>query len=62
MEIESTPDPWLYVVAKSAADARRFFGAPSDWPCEYDGPFKLRAAPGATACRWRVKAEGLTVR
>lgn len=42
-------DQWLYVRTDSAEMARKFFGVPADWPCEFDG-FATRK-PGRN---WRV--------
>lgn len=49
------PEKWLYVEADSTERAQKFFGAPPDWPVEYDSP----APSGRTV--WRVLAEGLKV-
>lgn len=36
-EIEFVPDEWLRVIADDAAAARRFFGAPANWPVRFAG-------------------------
>lgn len=55
--IEWQPDEWLYVEAKDKDAARRFFGAPEDWPVKFE---RFRTdRPGKV---WAVLATGLTVR
>jgi len=56
-DIEFTPDEWLRVAADTADDARRFFGAPPDWPVRFAGFRSDR--PGRV---WEVLATGLTIR
>jgi hypothetical protein len=53
-DIEFTPEPWLYVEARSTEAARKFFGAPAGWPVEYDRP-----TTDGIGSIWRVKADGL---
>lgn len=55
--IEFVPDEWLRVIANTADDARRFFGAPPGWPTKFGGFAQNR--PGRI---WLVKSEGLTIR
>jgi hypothetical protein len=54
---EFEPDKWLYVIADNPATARRFFGASSDWPVEFD-----HFDPRDRGRVWRVKAEGLVIK
>ena len=55
-KIEFEPDEWLRVIADTADDARRFFGAPAGWPVRFAGFAKNR--PGRV---WEVLATGLTI-
>lgn len=54
---EFVPDKWLYVEANSADAARRFFGAPPNWPTRFDHFSQERPVR-----IYRVLAEGLTVK
>jgi hypothetical protein len=56
-EIEFTPDEWLKVIADTADDARKFFGAPPNWPVKFDGFMEHRKGRV-----WRVLATGLQVK
>lgn len=42
-------DQWMHVRTDSAEMARKFFGVPADWPCEFEG-FDSRKAGRI----WRV--------
>jgi hypothetical protein len=53
---EFEPDEWLRVTADTANDARKFFGAPPNWPVKFEG-FDPRK-PGRV---WMVLAAGLVV-
>src|SRR5262245_19184837 len=50
--IEFTPDPWLRVIADDADAARRFFGAPPNWPVKFGGFAQHRKGRV-----WLVKSE-----
>ena len=52
--VEFFYDDWLYVWASDADAARRFFGAPENWPAEFD-------SIGPRGKLYRVKSEGLKV-
>lgn len=54
--VEFVYDKWLYVEADTADAARRFFGAPPNWPVKFDHFCSDR--PGRV---WAVLAEGLVV-
>jgi hypothetical protein len=56
-KIEFEMDDWLYVQADNEEAARKFFGAPPNWPVKFHG-FETRR-PGRV---YKVLATGLTVR
>lgn len=56
-DIEFVPNDWLRVIATDADAARRFFGAPPNWPVRFAGFAQNR--PGRV---WEVLAVGLTVK
>jgi hypothetical protein len=54
--IEFERDEWVRVIADTAEDARRFFGAPDGWPVKFLGFAQHRKGRV-----WGVKSEGLTI-
>ncbi len=54
--LEFEPDEWLRVRADNAEAARKFFGAPPNWPVRFAGFDERR--PGRI---WEVLADGLTI-
>jgi len=55
-KIEFERDEWVRVIADDADAARRFFGAPANWPVKFGGFARHR--PGRV---WLVLAKGLTI-
>ena len=56
-QIEFERDEWVRVIADTAEDARRFFGAPPGWPVKFEGFARHRKGRV-----WAVLAKGLTIK
>jgi hypothetical protein len=55
-DIDFVQDEYVQVIADTAEDARRFFGAPDDWPVKFLGFSQHRKGRV-----WGVKSDGLVI-